>query len=541
MDITNLTQNLIKGLEQKNTEQLVTLSRLLHVALGKVVMASVTETAPVTPQEKDALLAKTVAALAQSNKLVSNIAQLTPALKAEITRLLDQQALIKSPELKWVTLLVNNQSLLTYTDKPLTIGQTVPLQLVSPQKLMVLELPGVTDITTQKVPTIALNTPATTAIEKSVSKTENALSQSFAPINNILKNASTQQVIANNLRHLLPHKDTPSALYTALTQWQNIPKANQQQLVSPTLAQTLKSLAEQIRSPLQLSQPTILKQAISSSGVFFENKISKHLTNTTAPLNSTYAQDLKGSLLDLLSKVNQELTGNNKPLTTEQTVKLLQQVISYIPTAGTTTALAGDSIKNSLPVDIGLLIQQLMIKPVKELSDKELRTQLLILLQQQSLHSLAKIQLQQLANLNHEVNSKDSAQTNAVWQLDIPVRHQHEVQQLHVHMEREWVEDKNTTNENKTVTKIKQWSVTLRFDLPTLGEFCAQLAIIDTSVSATLWATRETTFTQVKQHMEDLRKNLETEGIQVKQLQCMKGMPPQKPMALSYSLIDIST
>ncbi|MES2826138.1 MAG: flagellar hook-length control protein FliK [Pseudomonadota bacterium] len=537
MDITNLTQNLIKGLEQKNTEQLVTLSQLLKIALGKIVMASVTETTPVTPQEKDALLAKTIAALAQNNKLASNIAQLTPALKAEITRLLDQQTLIKSPELKWVTLLVNNQPLLTYTDKPLAVGQTVPLQLVGPQKLVALEMPGALAINNEKVTINTLNT-LSTSIEKSAPKPESLLPQ---PFTNTLKYSNTQQLIANNLRYLLPHKDTPSVLLTALTQWQNIPKTNQQQLVSPTLAQALKSAAEQIRSPLQLSQPTILKQAISSSGVFFENKISKHLTNTTTTLNSTYAQDLKGSLLNLFSKVSQELNGNNKPLTTEQTVKLLQQLISYIPTAGTTTALPGDSVKNSLPIDIGLFIQQLMGKPVKELSDKDLRTQLLVLLQQHSMHSLAKIQLQQLANLNHEVNSKDGAQSNAVWQLDIPVRHHNEVQQLHLHMEREWVEDKNTTNENKTATKIKQWSVTLRFDLPTLGEFCAQLAIIDTTISATLWATRETTFTQVKQHMESLRKNLETEGIQVKQLQCMKGMPPQKPMALSYSLIDIST
>ncbi len=531
MDITNLTQNLIKGIEQKNTDQLVTLSRLLHIALGKIVMASVTETTPVTPQEQDALLAKTVAALAHINKLADNIAQLTPALKAEETRLLDQQTLIKSPGLKWVTLLVNNQALLTYTDKPFTTGQTLALQLVSPQKLVFLEMPDTGDINIQK--------------SNSLLSTTNLLSATIDKSATYKANASTQQIIANTLRHLLPHKDTPSALLTALSQWQNIPRANQQQLVSPTLAQALKSVAEQIRSPLQLSEPKILKQVMSSSGVFFENKISKLLTNNpttnSTTLNRTYSQDLKGSLLNLLSKVNQELTGNNKPLTTDQTATLLQQITTYIPTAGTTAAIPGDVAKNSLPLDISLIIQQLMAKPVKELSDKELRTQLLVLIQQHSLHSLAKIQLQQLVNLNYEVNNKDSAQSNTVWQIDIPIKHHNEVQQLNLHIEREWVEDKNATAENKTATKVKQWSVTLRFDLPTLGEFCAQLTIIDNTVSATLWATRETTFTQVMEHMESLRTNLETEGIQVKQLQCIKGMPPQKPMALSYSLIDIST
>jgi hypothetical protein len=34
MDITNIPQTLIKGLEQKNTDQLVALSRVLNLVLG---------------------------------------------------------------------------------------------------------------------------------------------------------------------------------------------------------------------------------------------------------------------------------------------------------------------------------------------------------------------------------------------------------------------------------------------------------------------------------------------------------------------------
>ncbi len=186
-------------------------------------------------------------------------------------------------------------------------------------------------------------------------------------------------------------------------------------------------------------------------------------------------------------------------------------------------------------------MQQLMLKPVKELSDKELRTQLLTLLQHHSVHSLAKIQLQQLHTLNHELDTKDSASSSASWQLEIPVKHHNEVHQLQVRIDREWVDEHKESETEKTPNKVKQWSVTLTFDLPTLGEFCAQLAIINTQVSATLWAAQEQTFTQVRDHIEGLRKQLESEGIDVKYLQCVRGVPPQKPMALSYSLIDIST
>jgi hypothetical protein len=188
-----------------------------------------------------------------------------------------------------------------------------------------------------------------------------------------------------------------------------------------------------------------------------------------------------------------------------------------------------------------MFVQQLMHKPVKELSDKELRTQLLALLQQHSVHSLAKIQLQQLHSINHELETKDSATPNASWQIEIPVKQHNDVHHLHMRIDREWVDEKNESETNKNTSKIKQWSVTLRFDLPTLGEFCAQLAIVNTQVSATLWAAREKTFSEVRDHIEGLRKQLEGEGIEVKYLQCMRGMPPEKPMALSYSLIDIST
>jgi len=172
-----------------------------------------------------------------------------------------------------------------------------------------------------------------------------------------------------------------------------------------------------------------------------------------------------------------------------------------------------------------------------------LRNQLLVLLQQHSVHSLARIQLQQLHAITHELDSKESATPNASWQLEIPVKHQNDVQHLHMRIDREWVDDTNESESGpeKSSNKIKQWSVTLRFDLPTLGEFCAQLAIISTQVSATLWAAQEKTFTQVREQIEGLRKQLESEGIDVKYLQCMRGIPPEKPMNLSYSLIDVST
>ena len=638
MDITNIPQNLIKALEQKNTEQLVALSRVLNLVLGKTVMARVESTSPVTEPERQALLKQTAAALAHANKQIIDPAKISPVLKTEISRLMQQQDLIKMPDLKWVNLLVNNRHQLTYTDRPLAAGQTIPVQLQNPQKLVMLNS---RQLDPNKIPTDTL-TPGKAQISISnpivapalISSADGDANQTgnipvpnaknIAVLNELLKNALTdianksnqisdikllqatienlnlgknistpnsiaettskltnsalynvkdlslkfagtadnnkispevaaaKALVSENLRNLLPHRDTPNVLFSAIAQLRQLPATSRIQLFSPSVEQALKSVAEKMRGPESLAQPKELAQALKNSGVFFESKLNKVIQNSSAnestklgsAFQNTYHQDVKGSLLTLLNSVTQDMTGNKKPLTSEQTQKLLQQV-SNTPLFNPPLSATAHALNNKLDITqaIGVFLQQLMQKPVKELSNKELRNQLLVLLQQHSVHSLARIQLQQLHAITHELDSKESATPNASWQLEIPVKHQNDVQHLHMRIDREWVDDTNESESGpeKSSNKIKQWSVTLRFDLPTLGEFCAQLAIISTQVSATLWAAQEKTFTQVREQIEGLRKQLESEGIDVKYLQCMRGIPPEKPMNLSYSLIDVST
>jgi len=638
MDITNIPQNLIKALEQKNTEQLVALSRVLNLVLGKTVMARVESTSPVTEPERQALLKQTAAALAHANKQIIDPAKISPVLKTEISRLMQQQDLIKMPDLKWVNLLVNNRHQLTYTDRPLAAGQTIPVQLQNPQKLVMLNS---RQLDPNKIPTDTLtpgkaqiSIPNPIAAPALISGADGDANQTgnipvpnaknIAVLNELLKNALTdianksnqisdikllqatienlnfgknistpnsiaettsklnnsalynvkdlslkfagtadnnkispevaaaKALVSENLRNLLPHRDTPNVLFSAIAQLRQLPATSRIQLFSPSVEQALKSVAEKMRAPESLAQPKELAQALKNSGVFFESKLNKVIQNSSAnestklgsAFQNTYHQDVKGSLLTLLNSVTQDMTGNKKPLTSEQTQKLLQQV-SNTPLFNPPLSATAHALNNKLDITqaIGVFLQQLMQKPVKELSNKELRNQLLVLLQQHSVHSLARIQLQQLHAITHELDSKESATPNASWQLEIPVKHQNDVQHLHMRIDREWVDDTNESESGpeKSSNKIKQWSVTLRFDLPTLGEFCAQLAIISTQVSATLWAAQEKTFTQVREQIEGLRKQLESEGIDVKYLQCMRGIPPEKPMNLSYSLIDVST
>ena len=406
------------------------------------------------------------------------------------------------------------------------------------------------------------NNTATTNSTKPKPGLENAavynakdLSLKFSGVADNQKNSpeitATKTLVSENLRNLLPHRDVPNVLFSAIAQLRQLPNSTRTHLFSPSVEQALKSVAEKIRAPDSLTQPKTVVQTLKNSGVFFENALNKAVQKDTSdnaaklngPVHNTYNQDMKGSLLTLLNRVTQELNGDKRPLTNEQTQRLVQQVASAPLFHPSSPLFSHLNNKQDLSQAISIFIQQLMQKPVKELSNKELRSQLLVLLQQHSVHSLARIQLQQLHTINHELDTKESSTPNASWQLEIPVRHHNEVQQVHVRIDREWTDDKNESNSQteKVSNKIKQWSVTLRFDLPTLGEFCAQLVIVDTQVSATLWAAKEKTFGQIHAQIEGLRKQLESEGMNVKYLQCMRGLPPEKPMTLSYSLIDVST
>src|SRR5690606_9622362 len=114
INLPPVTPQLLKGLEQGRSEQLAALSKVLNIAIGNQVNASVEKIEAITPQQREVLLKLTQEALQQLSRN-----PVTPAAQAQIARLLEQQQLLGSAQLKWVHLQVNSRPLLTYTDKPL--------------------------------------------------------------------------------------------------------------------------------------------------------------------------------------------------------------------------------------------------------------------------------------------------------------------------------------------------------------------------------------------------------------------------------------
>ena len=186
--------------------------------------------------------------------------------------------------------------------------------------------------------------------------------------------------------------------------------------------------------------------------------------------------------------------------------------------------------------NLGLLFN----KQHSDLSQKQLRAQLVMLLHQHTLGSIAKIQLQQVHSLNHQLGQADQSQPTQSWQFEIPVRQGQDVHSLHIQMEQQWVEEEQDKAERNS-TRVRQWNVMLRFDLPLVGQFYAQLTLLGEKLSAKFWAENESTLEEAKNRIDELKMQLEREGIQITQMHCVPGLPPKPKMSLSYSLIDLKT
>ena len=520
------------------TEQLATLSKITGLSIGSTLMAVVEQIAPASQSQRDLLLA-------QNQQLLAQLQQkpLTPAIKLQIAGLLEQQQLLASPPLKLVQLQLNNRSLLTYTDQPLQPGQQIPVKLDAQQRLVqlftALDPRPVPNASTPAEPDIAFATKAQSAV--------------------IHAKAQTQEALAEALRTLLPQKEKPQALLSLLPHLQQLPLKQRDQLLPTNVQQALRSVADQIRSLPHLTSPKLLPMVLKNSGVQFEHKLAANVPlapdarpaekNPVAPPASPITQrligqDYKGALLHLLHQLGQAL-GNAAPPANQT-----QSVAVIIPPAASPTPPATQALPPAMPVDFALppplqfstalqLLQHLAARPQADLSDKVLRTQLLLLLHQHTLTSLAKVQLQQLHNLNHQQSQVDNPQPTQSWLFDIPVRYGSDIHPLEIRIDQEWVNDDK--GEESQRDKVKQWSVMLTFNLPRLGALYAQLTVLDNAVSAKLWAEEASTLAQAQASLEQLRQQLQSQGVEVKQLQCLSGPPPSRAVSLNYALVDIKT
>ncbi len=136
MKLPHLTNNMITGLQETRSERLNTLGQLLSMGVGSSKTATVEKLALVTPEQRQQLFNRTLETLMQLTQKPASNSQ-----RGQISQLLEQQQLLKSPLLKLVQVQINNRPLITYTDKVLQVGQQLTLNLAETNRLVQLSSP----------------------------------------------------------------------------------------------------------------------------------------------------------------------------------------------------------------------------------------------------------------------------------------------------------------------------------------------------------------------------------------------------------------
>lgn len=320
---------------------------------------------------------------------------------------------------------------------------------------------------------------------------------SFVP----LANRQDQLAIAQQLINQQHRQGSLEGLLKAL---QSLPAGTQPAQVRATVEQLLASLPD----AQQLSSSKGLALALANSGLFLENKLL-----AGAPPDLT--QDLKGNLLRLVAQLAPGLPANTSFNAAIAANTLAQALPSFVRNAlGTLGQVSAKPHPGSFPLPSRLL-QSL---------DGEGDLEHLLRL---AAAAISRLQSHQLAGLE-QTGMTEEGRLQTTWQLEIPMRNGQDIVPLQVKLQREDPPPREHKDQ-PAEREIRQplWRVDLAFDLEPLGPLQVQAQLIRGSLSSQLWAEQPYTASLIEQHLGSLRAQLLAAGLNVGELDCHLGKPPQ--------------
>jgi hypothetical protein len=251
-----------------------------------------------------------------------------------------------------------------------------------------------------------------------------------------------------------------------------LPALQQTASMSGASTERVAQLLQDLPTPAQISQPAGLSQAIQSTGLFWEAALLMQ--------GKAGTRDLKAGLLRLWQALREGGAQAN--------------------------ADHPDALAAAPPTPASAPQSQLPAadEPTLTANDLLMRTQAL----------LARLELAQLSAV------VEQAQGQLTWLLDLPVRHEDQVDiwQLRIRREAPVV----------TLASPSAWRVELAYALPELGAGHIWLTLQDQQVSILFWCEQAHATTHLTPHLPRLREMLTAQGLQVANLACRIGEPPQE-------------
>lgn len=322
-----------------------------------------------------------------------------------------------------------------------------------------------------------------------------------------LSNRQEQLAIAAQLAGQQSRQGSLSELISAL---QNLPEDRPLTTSAVDLRAAVERLLAGLPGPQQLSTPRGLAQALLGSGVFLEAKL-------LAGANPGQAPDMKGDLLRLIAQLTPGLPASTSFNAIIAANTLAQSLPSFVRSAlGTLGQVSAKTPPSGFPLPSRLL------QSLEGEGDLEHLLRL-------AAAAVSRLQSHQLASLEQRGQTEDGRQLTT-WQLEIPMRNLQDIVPLQVKLQREEAPEPEA-HQKREDPEPKQalWRIDLAFDLEPLGPLQVQAQLIQGRLSSQLWAERTYTASLIESHLGNLRERLLACGLNVGDLDCHLGIPPQGP------------
>ncbi|WP_439820930.1 flagellar hook-length control protein FliK [Pseudomonas sp. HLG18] len=323
----------------------------------------------------------------------------------------------------------------------------------------------------------------------------------FLPLSNRQEQlAVSQQLVSQQSRQ--------GSLDGLLKMLQSLPPTDDQ--TSSDLRAAVDRLLANLPDVGQLTTPKGLAQALLNSGAFLEAKL-------LAGQNPALAPDMKADLLKLIAQLTPGLPGNTNLNAIIAANTLAQALPSFVRNAlGMLGQVSAKPVPSSFPLPDRLL------QSLEGEGDLEHLLRL-------AAAAVSRLQSHQLSSLE-QTGVTDDGRLLSTWQLEIPMRNLQDIVPLQVKFQREEAPQKQDANEQRRderEPKQQLWRVDLAFDMEPLGPMQIQAQLISGSLSSQLWAERPYTASLIESNLSTLRQRLLDSGLNVGDLDCHLGTPPQ--------------
>ena len=343
---------------------------------------------------------------------------------------------------------------------------------------------------------LALETPLSLPVGSLLSaQVQGSQSLSFLPLSSRLD----QLVLSQQLGTQHERQGSLQALFTALQGLRTQAGAGNEGVRG-----AIDKLFAALPDSAQLSTAKGVSQALENSGLLLESKL-------LAGQSSALGQDLKANLLRLITQLL-PLTPGASPLAAANAGNALALALPALAR----NLLGGLEQQNSRLQALKFPLPSRLLQNMEGEADLETLLKL-------AAAALSRLQTHQLSSLAQSQVGPDG-NLLTTWQLELPMRNQQELVPLQLKIQRDEAQGKAKEEKKETL-----WKVELAFDLDPLGPLQVQAQLAHGQLSSQLWAERASTASLIEAELDNLRQRLNAAGLQVGELACNQGIPPQGP------------